>query len=142
MDIPWYSLFGGLLLGISATLLMLFNGKVAGISGIVTYAISATKGDVLWRYLFLAGLVLGGWLGAQSTWSEMPLSFSGHSGFYYAMAGLLVGVGTRLGNGCTSGHGICGIGRLSLRSIVATMTFMLVAGITVFFTVHVLGMTR
>lgn len=142
MDIPWYSLVGGLLLGVSATLLMLFNGKVAGISGIMTYAISVTKGDVLWRYLFLAGLVFGGWLGAQSAWSEMPLSFSGHSGFYYAMAGLLVGVGTRLGNGCTSGHGICGIGRLSLRSIVATMTFMLVAGVTVFFTVHVVGMTR
>ncbi|WP_068717492.1 YeeE/YedE family protein [Vibrio tritonius] len=142
MDILWYSLFGGLLLGISATLLMLFNGKVAGISGIVTYAISATKGDVLWRYLFLAGLVCGGWLGAQSTWSEMPSSFSGHSSFYYAIAGLLVGIGTRLGNGCTSGHGICGIGRLSPRSIIATITFMLVAGITVFFTVHVLGMTR
>ena len=142
MDIPWYSLIGGLLLGISATLLMLFNGKVAGISGIVTYAISATKGDTLWRYLFLLGLVFGGWLGAQSAWGEVPKSFSGHSGFYYAIAGLLVGVGTRLGNGCTSGHGICGIGRLSPRSIMATAIFMLVAGLTVFCTVHLLGMTR
>ncbi|MGO1298374.1 MAG: YeeE/YedE family protein [Vibrio sp.] len=139
MTIPWYSLGGGILLGISAVLLLLFNGKVAGISGIVTRAISITKGDVLWRYLFLFGLIAGGWLGAQSAWAEMPKAFIGHSGWCYAVAGLLVGVGTRLGNGCTSGHGICGMGRFSSRSIVATLIFMLIAAVTVFCTVHLLG---
>ena len=134
-SIPWYSLFGGMLLGVSATLLLLLNGKVAGISGILGGLLTPKAQDTAWRWLFMIGLVAGGVFGVRLLGAEVPLQYSSSTGMLI-IAGLLVGLGTRLGNGCTSGHGICGIGRLSLRSIVATGIFMLVAGITVFLRLH------
>lgn len=135
-SIPWYSLFGGMLLGVSATLLLLLNGKVAGISGILGGLFTPKAQDTAWRWLFIIGLVVGGLFGVRLLAAEVPLQYSSSTGMLI-IAGLLVGLGTRLGNGCTSGHGICGIGRLSLRSIVATGIFMLVAGITVFVRLHI-----
>ncbi|MGR5094410.1 YeeE/YedE family protein [Vibrio maritimus] len=133
---PWGSLLGGMLLGVSATLLLLFNGKIAGISGIVGRIYKAKTGDTSWRVLFVLGMVLGGvlsakWLGIEP--AEMVVSTP-----LVIVSGLLVGIGTKLGNGCTSGHGICGMGRLSKRSIAATMTFMGVAMVTTFVMLHVL----
>ncbi|EKO3580188.1 YeeE/YedE family protein [Vibrio metschnikovii] len=136
-SIPWYSLFGGMLLGVSATLLLLLNGKVAGVSGILGGLLTPKAQDTAWRWLFMIGLVAGGVFGVRLLGAEVPLQYSSSTGMLI-IAGLLVGLGTRLGNGCTSGHGICGIGRLSLRSIVATGIFMLVAGITVFVRLHLL----
>ncbi|WP_072671099.1 YeeE/YedE family protein [Vibrio injensis] len=136
-SIPWYSLFGGMLLGVSATLLLLLNGKIAGISGILGGLFTPKAQDTAWRWLFIIGLVVGGVFGVRLFAAEVPLQYSSSTGMLI-IAGLLVGLGTRLGNGCTSGHGICGIGRLSLRSIVATGIFMLVAGITVFVRLHLL----
>lgn len=128
-------LAGGVLLGCSAILLLLFNGRITGISGILGGIISAPKRDKPWRMLFVAGMVIGGVL--ATPYGEMPVSLNS-SPLILAIAGLLVGVGTRMGNGCTSGHGICGIGRLSPRSIVATLVFMAVAGFTVFIRLHLL----
>lgn len=136
-SIPWYSLFGGMLLGVSTTLLLLLNGKIAGISGILGGLFTPKAQDTAWRWLFIIGLVVGGVFGVRLFAAEVPLQYSSSTGMLI-IAGLLVGLGTRLGNGCTSGHGICGIGRLSLRSIVATGIFMLVAGITVFVRLHLL----
>lgn len=133
---PWASLLGGMLLGVSATLLLMFNGKIAGISGIVGRIYKGAKGDTSWRLLFVLGMILGGVVSAKALNISpaamvvpMPLVL---------VAGLLVGIGTKLGNGCTSGHGICGMGRLSKRSIAATMTFMAVAMATTTIMLHVL----
>lgn len=134
-NVPWASLLGGALLGLSAVLLLLFNGKVAGISGIIKGVMMPKAGDVLWRVLFLAGMLLGGLVSIEWFGVTKPTLQSSHlSG--YIVAGLLVGIGTYIGNGCTSGHGICGIGRLSKRSMVATAIFMVVAGLTVFVRLH------
>ncbi|HAV6900697.1 YeeE/YedE family protein [Vibrio vulnificus] len=133
--VPWESLAGGILLGISALTMLLVNGKVAGISGILTGLLIPKSRDFAWRLMFVVGMVSGGVLavtfGAASASVALPTS-----GVLIAAAGLLVGIGTRLGNGCTSGHGICGIGRLSKRSIVATAIFMAVAAMTVFVRLH------
>ncbi|ELA4928337.1 YeeE/YedE family protein [Vibrio vulnificus] len=133
--VPWESLAGGILLGISALTMLLVNGKVAGISGILTGLLTPKSRDFSWRLMFVIGMVSGGVLavtfGAASASVALPTS-----GVLIAAAGLLVGIGTRLGNGCTSGHGICGIGRLSKRSIVATAIFMAVAAMTVFVRLH------
>ncbi|MGR2948416.1 YeeE/YedE family protein [Vibrio vulnificus] len=133
--VPWESLAGGILLGISALTMLLVNGKVAGISGILTGLLIPKSRDFAWRLMFVVGMVSGGVLavtfGAASASVALPTS-----GVLTAAAGLLVGIGTRLGNGCTSGHGICGIGRLSKRSIVATAIFMAVAAMTVFVRLH------
>ncbi|MDE1225384.1 YeeE/YedE family protein [Vibrio aestuarianus] len=134
-SIPWESLFGGVLLGISATLMLLFNGKIAGISGVLTGLMTPQTRDFAWRLLFALGMVSGGVLGVLFFSAEVPQTFTIGSGML-VLAGLLVGIGTRLGNGCTSGHGICGIGRLSPRSIVATCVFMVVAAMTVFVRLH------
>ncbi len=136
-SIPWESLAGGILLGISATLMLLMNGKIAGISGILTGLLTPKSKDFAWRLLFALGMISGGVLGVLAFSGDAPVQF-GTSSAMLAVAGLLVGVGTRLGNGCTSGHGICGIGRLSKRSIVATCVFMVVAAVTVFVRLHVL----
>lgn len=133
--IPWESLFGGILLGISATVLLLVNGKIAGISGVMNGIMSPKKGDYSWRLLFALGMVVGGLVSVIAFGVEVPSTANISTGLVIA-AGLLVGIGTRLGNGCTSGHGICGIGRLSKRSIVATCVFMAVAGLTVFVRLH------
>lgn len=129
--VPWDSLAGGMLLGISATLMLLINGKVAGISGILTGLMTPKKRDFAWRLLFAVGMVAGGVVGVLVFASEVPTVYSSSTAML-AMAGLLVGVGTRLGNGCTSGHGICGVGRFSKRSMVATFIFMFVAVVTVY----------
>ncbi|MFW1460513.1 YeeE/YedE family protein [Vibrio parahaemolyticus] len=133
--IPWESLFGGILLGISATILLLVNGKIAGISGIVNGIMSPKKGDYSWRLLFAVGMIAGGLISVLMLGVAVPSTANLSLGMVIA-AGLLVGIGTRLGNGCTSGHGICGMGRLSKRSIVATCVFMSVAGLTVFVRLH------
>ncbi|EKF9808621.1 YeeE/YedE family protein [Vibrio cholerae] len=136
-SIPWDSLIGGMLLGISATLMLLMNGKIAGISGILTGLLTPKSRDFAWRLLFVVGMISGGVIGVKLLDHAVPTDF-GMSGIVLATAGLLVGVGTRLANGCTSGHGICGIGRFSKRSIVATCMFMVVAAITVFVRLHLM----
>ncbi|MGN2615026.1 YeeE/YedE family protein [Aliivibrio fischeri] len=137
MTIPWLSLFGGMLLGVSATLLLLLNGKIAGISGVLTGLMTPKKKDYAWRWLFVLGMISGGAAGVYFFGAHVPTEYTTNTPLLI-IAGLLVGIGTRLGNGCTSGHGICGIGRLSVRSIVATCVFMLVAGLTVFVRLHIL----
>lgn len=136
-EIPWESLFGGVLLGISATLLLLMNGKIAGISGVLTGLLTPKSKDYSWRLLFFVGMISGGMLGTMWFNAYIPTEFAASTGMV-ALAGLLVGIGTKIGNGCTSGHGICGIGRLSVRSIVATCVFMVVAAVTVFVRLHLL----
>ncbi|MHA7633946.1 YeeE/YedE family protein [Corallococcus sp. M7] len=132
-------LLGGALIGLSASLLLLANGRVAGISGIVGSLLAPVRGDISWRVLFFGGLLTGGLLLA---WLR-PMSFAapaspGAGGVaLLAIAGLLVGFGSRLGNGCTSGHGVCGISRGSVRSIAATLTFMATGVLTVFLHRHV-----
>ncbi len=123
------ALAGGALIGASASLLLAFNGRVLGVSGIVGGVVHPTVGDVAWRALFVAGLLLGG----AAALVALPGSFTGASvGTGTAIAaGLLVGVGTRLSNGCTSGHGVCGLSRLSARSLAATLTFIAAGALTV-----------
>lgn len=120
---------GGLLIGTGAIVLMLFNGRIAGISGITTSALSKPARQHLWRYAFIAGLVLAPFITAPLGFA-LPVSLPGDA-ILLAVAGLLVGIGTGLGTGCTSGHGICGLGRLSVRSLIATITFMVTAILTV-----------
>jgi uncharacterized membrane protein YedE/YeeE len=136
-DFDWTSaLLGGALIGLSATLLMLLLGRIAGISGIVAGAVDGPAVDKPWRLAFIAGLVavplIANAAGFTALPPQMPVSFS-----LTAVAGLLVGVGTRLGGGCTSGHGVCGIARLSPRSLVATVIFVGTAAIVVAVMRHV-----
>lgn len=126
-----YPLIGGMLLGLSAVLLLLFNGKIAGISGISSGLLS--KIQEKWRWLFLIGMVTAGYL--SSFVIAQPIQLT-QSWFILGGAGFLVGLGAKLGNGCTSGHGICGVGRLSKRSIVAVCIFILTAMITVYIRLH------
>ncbi|WP_447066491.1 YeeE/YedE family protein [Vibrio alginolyticus] len=127
-EVPWMSLLGGIIVGVSAITLMLFTGKTAGISGILNGAVESA--DRVWRIVFLIAMVLGGVFAVYVLGGHVPEQYSG-SVVLVIVAGLLVGVGTRIGNGCTSGHGICGIGRFSIRSVVATCTFMATAMLTV-----------
>lgn len=135
---PLASLCGGMLIGLSASLLLLCDGKIAGISGIAGGLLHPMKGDTLWRLLFFAGLLTGGTLFYLFSPHAFTISLSRSTGALIA-AGLLVGFGTRLGNGCTSGHGVCGISRFSVRSIVATVTFMITGIATVYVINHLLG---
>jgi uncharacterized protein len=126
----WKSLLGGMLIGAGSATLILLNGKIAGISGIFGRSIEGAFGPQAWRLAFLLGLVIPAvifGIGAIRFDQTLPL---------LAFSGLLVGLGTRLGSGCTSGHGVCGIASLSLRSLLATLTFIFVAGITVFIARH------
>ncbi len=127
---------GGGLIGVSATLLPAFNGRIAGISGMINGAITLAK-DEAWRWLFLLGMLLGGALYEYGL-APQPTPHSPFPPWAMLVGGILVGFGTRLGNGCTSGHGVCGLGRLSLRSLVAVLTFLATAMITVFMVRHVL----
>lgn len=137
-------LLGGLLIGISATLLLWLNGRIAGICGIAFNVLSQfTEGtvkatEVSWRLLFLVGLIVGA--GVYHFVSQAPIPTSQNTSLGVLIAGgLLVGLGTKIGSGCTSGHGVCGIGRLSVRSIMATLTFMGFGVISVFVFRHLLG---
>lgn len=134
----WAALGGGALIGSAAVLLLLCNGRVAGISGIVAHVLHRPDGERGWRLAFLAGL-LGGSLLATAVGAQRSGVSVAASVPMLAVAGLLVGYGTRLGSGCTSGHGVCGLGRLSPRSMAAVATFVTVAGLTVFIARHVLG---
>ena len=136
MDVFIGPLIGGALIGLGSVVLMLFSGHIAGISGIVGGIFSRPFGDGLgWRIAFIGGLVLGPVVLTQladrssSMPSEQPLGM-------LALAGLIVGIGTMIGSGCTSGHGVCGISRLSMRSLLATFTFIAVAALTVFILKH------
>ena len=134
---PWASLFGGMLIGVSAVMVMVLFGRIAGIAGISRGALGMSgAGDWQWRLAFIAGLVAAPLLVStvsggveQTVPSNLPMM---------ALAGLLVGGGTALGSGCTSGHGVCGLARLSTRSLVAVLTFMGFASATVFVLRHVL----
>jgi uncharacterized membrane protein YedE/YeeE len=145
---PWSALAGGILIGLSATLLLLTTGRIAGISGIARGLLSGysakNAGDFAWRALFVVGLIGGAWLyygfaEASGVVSVVPHARPGFPPLLLIVAGLAVGYGTALARGCTSGHGVCGLARLSPRSLAATLTF-LVAGIAATWVVrHVLG---
>ena len=134
---PGSALTGGLMLGLGASLLLLFSGKIAGISGILAYFIKPThlfSQDAAWRVLFLIGLISAGTI--YSLIATLPPTSIAASNPTLIMAGLLVGFGSRMGSGCTSGHGICGLSRLSLRSMVATLSFMTAGFVTTYLTLH------
>lgn len=135
---PIASTLGGVLIGLAASLMLLLHGRIAGISGIVGGLLKPSAGDVQWRSLFIAGLVLGGSLIAL-TWPAALVDTLDRSPLVVIVAGLLVGFGTRMGNGCTSGHGICGLTRFSPRSGAAVVTFMTTGAITAFITQQLLG---
>ena len=132
---PISGFIGGTLIGLASVMLLWLNGRIAGISGIVGGMLSQKGSELGWRAMFVVGLLVGAFGYTFATGGlavAIPASIP-----VLVVAGLLVGFGTRLGSGCTSGHGVCGIGRLSKRSIVATATFMAVAVATVFVTNHV-----
>jgi len=136
---PVSSLIGGLMIGASAALFLVLNGRIAGISGILGGLIPPERGHVGWRLAFLAGMFIAP-LAYVASGAALPAIELDASLPLLVVAGLIVGFGTRLGAGCTSGHGVCGIGRGSPRSIVATLVFMATAVATVFVTRHLLGM--
>jgi uncharacterized membrane protein YedE/YeeE len=137
---PYSALAGGALIGIASAMLLLFNGRIAGISGIMNGAFFAPKNDRAWRLLFLAGLVAGGGL-LQWLVPGFNVPRQGYPLELLAIGGFLVGVGTRIANGCVSGHGVCGIARLSIRSIAATLTFIIAGMLTVYAIRHLLELT-
>lgn len=125
------ALIGGALIGFAVTVLLLFNGRITGISGIINGALYLPKGDTLWRLFFVIGLIAGGFIFYQFS----PEAFSiqtDRNDYLIALAGFIVGFGTIMGNGCTSGHGVCGISRFSIRSVVATLSFISSGILTVF----------
>src|SRR5690606_39175929 len=122
---------GGLLIGISACVLLLFAGRIAGLSGIINGIIRPEKGELSWRAIFVVSLLAGAAI-HYYFFSHPAFIIDTFSPFQMLVGGFLVGFGTHLGGGCTSGHGVCGLGRLSLRSLIATITFMLTAVITVY----------
>jgi uncharacterized membrane protein YedE/YeeE len=134
---PWSSLAGGVLIGLAAALLLFFNGRIAGISGILGGLLRPVRGDAGWRIAFVLGLVV-----APLTWglfAALPVVRIEAGNVTLIVAGLLVGLGTRYGSGCTSGHGVCGLARLSPRSMVATAAFMLAGFACVYIVRHVLA---
>ncbi len=136
---PISSGLGGMLIGLSAGLILLYNGRIAGISGIVGGLLTNRQArELLWRAAFLLGLLGGGLIASSIAPDAFAFELDRSTPALIA-AGLLVGFGTRLGNGCTSGHGVCGISRLSRRSIVATAIFMSAGILTVYIINHILG---
>lgn len=135
---PWSSFGGGMLIGLSAAMFVLLNGRIAGISGVLGGLFTPVRGDVLWRLAFIGGMVAAPL--AYSVVLALP-SVQIDAGYpALVAAGLLVGVGTRYGAGCTSGHGVCGLSRLSLRSLVATGTFMGAGFATVYVLRHLFNL--
>lgn len=134
---PWPALTGGVLIGLAVAMFLLLNGRIAGISGVLGGLLQPHRGDIGWRVAFVGGLVAAPLL---YQWVLGPAESQIDAGFgTLAAAGLLVGIGTRYGSGCTSGHGVCGLSRLSLRSLVATLTFMAAGFATVFVIRHLLA---
>ncbi len=134
---PWSALGGGVLIGIAAAMFVLLNGRIAGISGVIGGLFKPVTGDVAWRAAFVIGLI-----GAPRVYgllAALPVPRIDASFGALIAAGLLVGVGTRYGSGCTSGHGVCGLARLSPRSFLATAAFMAAGFATVFVTRHIFG---
>ena len=134
---PWASLAGGALIGLAAAIFILFNGRIAGITGIVSGLIRPRLHDAGWRIAFVLGLIV-----SPLIWGffwQLPIIQIDASNGLLAIAGLVVGISTRVGSGCTSGHGVCGIARFSPRSIVATLAFMATGFLTVYIVRHVLG---
>ena len=134
---PWHALAGGLLIGLAATILVLANGRIAGISGILGGLLGPWPGDARWGLAFLAGLV-GSPL-AYAAFAPLPEIVISARYPLLIVAGLLVGIGTRYAGGCTSGHGVCGLSRLSPRSLAATLAFMGAGFVTVYVARHLLG---
>jgi len=135
---PFSAMIGGALIGLAAVFLMAFNGRIAGISGITGGLLQNPSGDRSWRWLFLAGLLAGVVINELLR----PETFELRQGFpplLLVAAGLIVGIGTRMGSGCTSGHGVCGLSRFSVRSLIATLTFMAAAAVTVAVVRHGFG---
>ena len=134
---PWTALAGGLMLGLAAALFILVNGRILGISGIVGGLLRPKAGDMGWRIAFVLGMLV-----APALYSVLsgPVSATVDAGWgTVVLAGLLVGIGTRFGAGCTSGHGVCGLSRLSPRSLIATLAFMGAGFVTVFLVRHLLA---
>lgn len=131
---PGAALAGGVLIGLAAAVFVIFNGRIAGISGILGGLIKPRRGDIGWRVAFIAGLVIAPVIYAL-LWKLPEVQIEADS-TTLIIAGLIVGLGTRYGSGCTSGHGVCGISRLSPRSIIATLVFMAAGFITVFLVRH------
>ena len=134
---PWSALAGGALIGIAAAMFALLNGRIAGISGVIGGLLKPTAGDVAWRAAFVIGLVGAPLVYALFAAVPKPQIAAEYGAL--VLAGLLVGIGTRYGSGCTSGHGVCGLSRLSPRSLAATVTFMAAGFATVFVTRHLIG---
>jgi uncharacterized membrane protein YedE/YeeE len=134
---PWPSLAGGVLIGIAAAMFVLLNGRIAGISGVLGGLLRPTRGDVAWRAAFVVGLAGAPLVYALFAALPKLQVAAGDGGL--VLAGLLVGIGTRYGSGCTSGHGVCGLSRLSPRSLAATATFMAAGFVTVFVARHLIG---
>lgn len=135
---PLLSLAGGALIGVSALVLMWSLGRIAGISGIVAGALTESSSERGWRLAFIVGLFAGAMVAAFLTGALAEIQVASSGWPVTVMAGLLVGFGTRLGSGCTSGHGICGLSRFSKRSLVATLSFMFSGVVTVFVLRHLL----
>jgi len=135
---PYTALLGGALIGISAVLMMWLLGRIAGISGIMGGLLPPKKNDIDWRLFFVLGLIIGGFAYYLFT----PIQFAPRQGFpilLLLIAGFCVGFGTRLGSGCTSGHGVCGVARISKRSLMATCIFVAFGMISVFIVRHIFG---
>ena len=133
---PWSALAGGLLIGIAAGMFVLFNARIAGISGIIGGLFKPARGDAAWRIAFISGLLVAPLAYALMAALPVPQIDAGYGALM--LAGLLVGIGTRYGSGCTSGHGVCGLSRLSPRSLAATAAFMAAGFITVFVIRHLI----
>ena len=134
---PIASTIGGVLIGLSASMMLVLHGRVAGISGILGGILERRADDLLWRVLFVLGLVAGG-IGFAVAAPDVVSDTLGRTPVYVVVAGLLVGFGTQLGSGCTSGHGICGLTRFSPRSLVAVLTFMATGAVTAYVVNHVI----
>ena len=132
---PLESTIGGLLIGLSSIMLLLLNGKIAGISGIIKGGFAHKKNDFGWRLMFLVGLIVGGFI-INLLLPTSPLYNYSLKPIPTVIAGVLVGFGTYLGNGCTSGHGVCGLSRRSKRSLIATISFMTAGFITMYLLRH------
>ncbi|MBJ75370.1 MAG: YeeE/YedE family protein [Sandaracinus sp.] len=137
---PLASALGGLLIGVASAMMLVLNGRIAGISGITGGVLKLQSGETVWRALFVAGLLVGGFAYHAFAPDAFAIEIDRSTGALLA-AGVLVGIGTQMGNGCTSGHGICGLSRFSPRSLVAVLTFMATAAATVAAVSHFFGGT-